>query len=99
MRSSPGRSCARMTSRNNLLVKRRAALSLLLFAGASLAQNAEPSLQTGATLRVRLEAPLTTKFNRKGDIVSARVLEPAGFQGGMLEGDIREVKAGGSGAG
>ncbi len=46
-------------------------------------------------MRVSLLAPLTTKFNRKGDIVSAKVLDPARLQGGILEGEIREVHAGG----
>jgi hypothetical protein len=51
----------------------------------------------GQTLRVRLLAPLTTRFNRKGDMVSARVLEPAALAGGILEGDIRDLKVGGPG--
>jgi hypothetical protein len=47
-------------------------------------------------MRVRLLAPLTTKLNRKGDIVSASILEPAKYQGGILEGDIRDLRAGSS---
>jgi hypothetical protein len=47
-----------------------------------------------AELRVRLLAPLTTKLNRKGDLVSAEVVEPASFGGAILEGDVREVKGG-----
>jgi hypothetical protein len=52
---------------------------------------------SGETLRVRLLAPLTTRFNRKGDMVSARVVEPAALAGGILEGDIRDLKTGGPG--
>jgi hypothetical protein len=48
------------------------------------------------TWRVRLLAPLSTRFNRKGDMVSARVLAPAAYQGSVLEGVIREVKEGGA---
>lgn len=50
-----------------------------------------PKLDEGSELRVRLLAPLTTTFSRKGDIVSAKVFEPAKFQGGILEGEIRDV--------
>jgi hypothetical protein len=49
-----------------------------------------------AEMRVRLLAPLNTKLNRKGDIVSASVLEPAKYRGAILEGDIGEVRPGGS---
>jgi hypothetical protein len=45
---------------------------------------------------VRLLAPLSTNFNRKGDMVSARVIEPAAYRGLVLEGVIREIKAGGA---
>jgi hypothetical protein len=45
---------------------------------------------------VRLLAPLSTDFNRKGDMVSARVIEPAAYQGSVLEGVIREIKVGGA---
>ena len=71
---------------------------LLPIATLALAQNREISLPAaGETLRVRLLAPLTTSFNRKGDMVSARVIEPASFEGGILEGDIRDVKVRGPG--
>jgi hypothetical protein len=45
-------------------------------------------------MRVRLLAPFSTKWNRKGDVVSASVLEPVKYQGAILEGDIREIRAG-----
>ena len=67
----------------------------LLLAGASGQVPVQPFPSIVST-RVRLLAPLTTKFNRKGDMVSARVLEPAGYRGAILEGVIREVKAGGA---
>jgi hypothetical protein len=58
-----------------------------------------PAQTTSATLqevelRVRLLAPLTTKLSRKGDLVSAAVVEPTGINGGILEGDVREIKGG-----
>src|SRR5450432_61691 len=67
----------------------------LLWLAAFAAQDAETSLPSGAKWRVRLQAPLSTSFSRKGDMVSARVLEPAVFQGAILEGVIRDLKAGG----
>jgi outer membrane protein OmpA-like peptidoglycan-associated protein len=35
-----------------------------------------------------------TETNRKGDLVSARVVAPAGFQGSVLEGKVTESKSG-----
>lgn len=58
------------------------------------AQTTGPALSP-AFWRVRLLAPLSTDFNRKGDMLSARVIEPAAYQGIVLEGVIREIKAGG----
>ena len=52
-------------------------------------------VQSGANLKVRLLSPLSTTFNRKGDMVSARILEPSSLQNGFLEGEIREVNDGG----
>ena len=66
------------------------ALLFLLLAAPAAAEEGAPA---PATLKVRLLAPLTTKFNRKGDLVSAQVLEPAAYAGGILEGEIREIKA------
>jgi len=68
---------------------------LLLLAAASAA--GQDGSSAAAAFRVRLLAPLTTKFNRKGDLVSAQVVEPATYAGGILEGDIREIKVGGAG--
>jgi hypothetical protein len=70
----------------------------LLLVWAGFAQgDAATEASTGVTARVRLLAPLTTKFSRKGDLVSARVLLPANYQGSILEGEVREVRAGGPG--
>lgn len=52
--------------------------------------------ETAESWRVRLLAPVSTEFNRKGDMVSARVLEPAAYQGSVLEGVISEITPGGA---
>jgi hypothetical protein len=49
------------------------------------------------TVRVQLLSPLTTEFNRKGDMVSARIIEPGNYEGGILEGEVKEIKAAGIG--
>jgi hypothetical protein len=67
-----------------------------MLAASAVAQVAEPVLPADVDWHVRLLAPLTTEFNRKGDMVSARVLEPAAYSGAILEGVIRDLKAGGS---
>lgn len=84
---------------NPIFAGGRHAVALLLSVCAlALAQDRGVTLPaSGETLRVRLLAPLTTGFNRKGDMVSARVVEPAALAGGILEGDIRDLKAGGPG--
>jgi hypothetical protein len=74
-----------------------AIVSVFLISWAGSAQSQEnpvaPAIKD-AELRVRLLAPLSTRLNRKGDLVSAAVIEPASFDGGILEGDVREVKGG-----
>jgi hypothetical protein len=50
--------------------------------------------QAPEELRVRLTSPLTTKLNRAGDLVVARILQPPEYAGGYLEGEVREVHAG-----
>ncbi|MGC9944753.1 MAG: hypothetical protein ABSF64_00015 [Bryobacteraceae bacterium] len=71
-------------------------LCAALFLPRAAAQTFAEAPPSVAPWRVRLLAPLTTKFNRKGDMVSARVVEPAAYQGSVLEGVIREIKAGGA---
>jgi hypothetical protein len=74
-----------------------AIVSAFLVSWAGSAQNEDtpvaPAIKD-AELRVRLLAPLSTRLNRKGDLVSAAVIEPASFEGGILEGDVGEVKGG-----
>jgi hypothetical protein len=79
------------------LDRRTACLAILVAPswGAS-AQNTEVPAFSAAEMHVRLLAPLATKLNRKGDMVPARIVEPAALQGGILEGDIREIHAGGT---
>jgi hypothetical protein len=57
------------------------------------AQTTPPNFKDVA-LRVRLLAPLSTKLNRKGDLVSAAVVEPPVYEGGILEGDVHEIRGG-----
>jgi hypothetical protein len=49
-------------------------------------------------LSIRLTTPLNTKFNRVSDIVAAKVLAPAMYAGGYLEGEVRELHDGKKGA-
>ena len=56
-----------------------------------------PTIAPDTSVKAVLRAPLTTKFSRKGDLVSARVLDPKEYQNGLLEGEVHEIKAGGSG--
>ena len=74
-------------------------LFLCAIPAATVAQDVESGAQAEGDWRVRLLAPISTKFNRKGDMVSTRVLTPAKYQDRILEGDIREVKASGGNSG
>jgi hypothetical protein len=38
---------------------------------------------------------LSTQTNRKGDKISAMIMEPASFNSGIMEGEIKESKSGG----
>ena len=69
-------------------------LAWLAMAMLAPAQNGTLTVPAGPW-RVRLLAPLTTEFSRKGDMVAAQVMEPAPMQGGILVGEVQEVKAGG----
>src|ERR1017187_8304252 len=53
-----------------------AGLLLCLTAGGAAAQTTESKTPVEANWRVRLLAPLSTKFSRKGDMVSAEVIAP-----------------------
>src|ERR1700690_2894577 len=86
---------ARYQNPTGMSASRRYFVRLLLLcaiATATAAQDVESTAPAEGDWRVRLLAPISTKFNRKGDMVSARVLAPAKFQDRILEGDIREVK-------
>ncbi len=60
--------------------------TVLLFAGIARAQEME--------LQVELMNRVGTEFSRKGDLVSARIVSPAGFQGSTVEGKITECTSG-----
>jgi hypothetical protein len=63
-------------------MKRR---SLLLMACGLWAQN--------GVYRVRLLAPLSTKLNKDGDTINARVVAPAALAGAILEGVVKKSKS------
>jgi hypothetical protein len=63
-------------------------VAVLLFTGTSPAQS--PPTEVTA----RLTAPLTTKLNRTGDMVVAKIVQPAQFAGQYLEGEIRDIHPG-----
>jgi hypothetical protein len=44
--------------------------------------------------RVKLTAALSTKTNKKGDKISAMVVSPQQFAGGIMEGQVKEAKSG-----
>jgi hypothetical protein len=73
-------------------------LATVVLLSVSASGQTPPSLPNlnGAELHVRLLAPLTTKLNRKGDMVSAKVIEPAAMKDAILEGEIHEIHAGGA---
>ena len=50
--------------------------------------------QAPVELTVRLTAPLTTKLNRVGDLVVGKIVQPAQYAGGYLEGDIKDIHPG-----
>jgi outer membrane protein OmpA-like peptidoglycan-associated protein len=67
-------------------MKFRFAWLAFLIAGIAQAQEME--------FQVELMNRVGTETNRKGDLVSARVVSPSGFQGSVLEGKITESKSG-----
>ena len=44
---------------------------------------------------IKLLAPLSTETNRKGDKITAQIVNPEAFAGGMMEGEVKESKSGG----
>jgi OmpA-OmpF porin, OOP family len=59
---------------------------ILFFAGVAQAQEME--------FQVELMNRVGTETSRKGDLVSARVVSPSGFQGSVMEGKVTESKSG-----
>jgi len=53
-----------------------------------------PAQAPGLEIKIRLTAPLNTKLSRPGDLVIGKVLDPAEYAGGYLEGEVREVHPG-----
>ena len=49
--------------------------------------------------RVKLLTPINTQTSKKGDKITAQVLEPQQFRGDVLEGSVRDAKSGGKIAG
>lgn len=47
-----------------------------------------------ADFRVKLLTPINTQTSKKGDKITAQVLDPAAFRGDILEGTVRESKSG-----
>ncbi len=63
-------------------------VGLLVFLLAGVAQAQEMDLQ------VELMNRVGTESSRKGDLVSARIVSPADFQGSVVEGRIKDCKSG-----
>lgn len=50
--------------------------------------------QAPVEMTVRLTAPLTTKMNRVGDMVVGKIVQPAQYAGGYLEGEVKDIHPG-----
>ena len=70
------------------------AATFLSLASSVHAEDPHTALRPGVKWKVQLLAPLSTTFSRKGDMVSARVIEPDAFKGAILEGVVRDLKPG-----
>jgi hypothetical protein len=57
-------------------------------------QPATPALTAETEFRAKLLTPLNTQTSKKGDKITAQVLDPQPFTGDILEGTIRESKSG-----
>jgi hypothetical protein len=73
---------------------RRSILRTVLLALAGVAVLTAQTIPNETEFRVRLTSPLDTRTNQRGDSLTAQVISPAGFQGDMMEGKVREVKNG-----
>jgi hypothetical protein len=54
------------------------------------------SAQGGSAFTVELMQPISTRANKKGDQVIAKVVSPAQLAGAIMTGNIKESKSGGS---
>ena len=70
------------------------ALSLFWPAQPAFLNAADMALVTN--IEARLLAPISTSLNRKGDMVSVRIVEPSSLRDAILEGEIREIRMGAS---
>ena len=69
-------------------------LSLIVLLWGPLGAPAQ-SIQDNTEFRVKLTAPLSTQNNRKGDKISAMIVQPAEFANAIMEGEVKESKSGG----
>ena len=53
-----------------------------------------PEVQPHTQFRVKLTAPVGTATNQKGDRITAQILTPSEFAGGIMEGEVRDSKSG-----
>jgi hypothetical protein len=67
---------------------------LLILAGGASSLPAQ-TIADNTPFRVKLTAPLSTETNRKGDKITALVLQPPEFANSIMEGEVKESKGGG----
>lgn len=72
----------------------RTLLPAILFISFGVAAPAE-TIKNDTEFRVKLTAPLSTETNKKGDKITAMVMQPAEFAGAVMEGEVKESKSGG----
>jgi hypothetical protein len=68
-------------------------LILILVSGPAAAP--AQAIKDNTEFRVKLTAPLSTQTNKKGDKITAMILQPPEFKNGFMEGVIKESKSGG----
>jgi hypothetical protein len=70
-----------------------AALLIFLIGFSPLAAVAE-TIPKNTEFRVKLLSPLSTETNKKCDQITAQVISPEQFVGGIMEGEVKESKSG-----
>lgn len=60
----------------------------------AIATGGAPAIAKDMEMKVKLTAPVSTATNQKGDRITAIVVDPEPFRGGVMEGEIRESKSG-----